>query len=40
MINTYSESNKNTNHENLKDTSGIIVKGKFIMLNACLLRVK
>lgn len=40
MINTCLKSNKNNNHENLKDTSRIIVKGKFIMLNVYLLRTR
>ena len=40
MTNTYLESNKKNNHKNLKDSSRIIVKGKFIMVNACLLRTR
>lgn len=40
MISTYLASNENNNHENLKNTFRIILKDKFIMLNAYLLRAK
>lgn len=40
MISTYLASNENNSHENLKNTFRIILKDKFIMLNAYLLRAK